>query len=182
MKAGGPEAMKCMRYIIKATIRYGRVMHSWKETRTVLIYTKGDREDLKNWRPITITNYIYRIDMSLMARAFPQINFQHALYVDISKRFIKKTKGCSEHGILLNEPFQDAKRNYEKTGIECLILVTIAEAVPCILAQLKTADGEYVFNTVQLDHGRRWGSHGCRSEANGSLVRLCKAKTAKSGE
>jgi hypothetical protein len=48
MTGGGKEAVKFTRYIIKATIRYDRVTESWKETRTVLIYKKGDHEDLKN--------------------------------------------------------------------------------------------------------------------------------------
>jgi hypothetical protein len=45
-----------------------------------------------------------------MARAFQQVNLQHGIYVDAQKGFIKKTNICSEHGILLNELFQDAKR------------------------------------------------------------------------
>jgi hypothetical protein len=45
-----------------------------------------------------------------MARAFQQMNLQHGIYVDAQKGFIKKTNGCSEHGILLNELFQDAKK------------------------------------------------------------------------
>jgi hypothetical protein len=40
MKTGGSEAAKFMRYIIKATIRCGRVMYSWKEARIILIYRK----------------------------------------------------------------------------------------------------------------------------------------------
>jgi hypothetical protein len=45
-----------------------------------------------------------------MARAFQQTNLQHGVYVDAEKGFIKKMNRCSEHGILLNELFQDAKR------------------------------------------------------------------------
>jgi hypothetical protein len=70
MKARDPEVVKFMRYIIKTTIRCGRVMDSWKQARTVFIYKKRHREDLKNWRPITITNCIYRIYTCLMGRAF----------------------------------------------------------------------------------------------------------------
>jgi hypothetical protein len=45
-----------------------------------------------------------------MARPFEQINLQHGIYVDAQKGFIKKTNGCSEHDILSNELFQDAKK------------------------------------------------------------------------
>jgi hypothetical protein len=110
MKARGAEAVKFMRYIIKATIRCDRVMDSRKDARMVLMCKKGDREDLKNWRPITITNSIYWTCMCLMVRAFQQMNLQYGIYIDAQKRFIEKTNGCSEHSILLNELFQDAKR------------------------------------------------------------------------
>jgi hypothetical protein len=42
MNGAGPEAVKCMKRIIKATIRCGRVFDSWKAARTVLIYNKGN--------------------------------------------------------------------------------------------------------------------------------------------
>jgi hypothetical protein len=45
-----------------------------------------------------------------MARSFQQMNLQSAIYVNTQMDFIKKTNRCSEHGILLNELFQDAKR------------------------------------------------------------------------
>jgi hypothetical protein len=48
LKAGGPEAVKLMRYIIKAPIRCSGVMDSRKEARTVLIHRKGGHGDLKN--------------------------------------------------------------------------------------------------------------------------------------
>jgi hypothetical protein len=113
MKAAGQEGVKFMRAIIKATIKCRRVIGSWKEARTVLIYKKGERTDPKNWRPITITNCIYRIYTCLMARSFQQINLQHGIFIDVQKGFIKKTNGCSEHGIILNELFQNAKRTHK---------------------------------------------------------------------
>jgi chaperonin cofactor prefoldin len=110
IKTAGPEAIKFMKRIIKPTIRCDRVFESWKEARTVLIYKKGERTHPKNWRPITITNYTYRIYTCLMARAFQQVNSQHGIYADTQKDFIKKTNKCSKQSITLKEFFQDAKR------------------------------------------------------------------------
>jgi hypothetical protein len=110
MKARGPKRIKFMRHIIKAIIRCGRVMDSWREARMVLIYEKGDREDLKDRTPITITNCVYRIYTWLMVRVFQQINLQYRIYVNAQNGLIKKRNRCSEHGILLNELFQDAKK------------------------------------------------------------------------
>jgi hypothetical protein len=110
IKTAGPEPIKFMKRIIKATIRCGRVFESWKAARIILIYKKGERTHPKNWRPITITNCTYRIYTCLMARAFQQMNSQHGIYADAQKDFIKKTNECSEQSIILKELFQDAKR------------------------------------------------------------------------
>jgi hypothetical protein len=104
-KTIGPEKVKFTRHIIEGMIAYARVFDSWKEARTVLIYKKGDRGDPKNWRPITIPQCVYQIYPSLMAKAFREINSRYTIYFDGQKGFIKKTKGCSEYGITLNEFF-----------------------------------------------------------------------------
>jgi hypothetical protein len=56
-----------MKHIIKTSIRCGRVMTSWKEARTIFLHKKGDREMIRNWRPISITNCAYRIFTCLLA-------------------------------------------------------------------------------------------------------------------
>jgi hypothetical protein len=74
MKAESPEALKSMRYIIKATVRCDRVMDSCKKARTILVYKKGVRDNLKNRRPVTLTNCLDRISACLMTRTFQQMN------------------------------------------------------------------------------------------------------------
>jgi hypothetical protein len=73
-KTMGPEKVKFTRHIIEGKIPCARVFDSWKEARTVLIYKKGDRDDPKNRRPITITQCVYQIYTCLMAKAFQEIN------------------------------------------------------------------------------------------------------------
>jgi hypothetical protein len=43
-------------------------------------------------------------------KSFLKDEFAYGIYVDRQKGFIKKTNGCSQHDILLNELFEDAKR------------------------------------------------------------------------
>jgi hypothetical protein len=114
-------------------------MNSWKEAQMVFICKKGDREDLKKWRPITITNSIYRICMCLMARAFQQMNLQYGIYIDAQKGFIEKTNGYSEHGILLDELFQDAKRKNNDLIVTAIDFSNAFDSVPhdLIMSTLK---------------------------------------------
>jgi hypothetical protein len=139
IKAAGPEAVKFMKRIIKATIRCDRVFDSWKEARTILICKKGERIDPKNWRPISIANCIYRVYTCLMARAFQQVNSQYRMFEDVQKGFIKKTNEWSKHAIILNELFQDANRNGNNLIVPAIDFTKAFGSVPdeLIMSTLK---------------------------------------------
>jgi hypothetical protein len=81
-KAVGKAGVQFLKDIISAAIRCGRVMGSWKEARTILLFKKGDQKEPSNWRPITITNCIYRIFTCLMARAVAKMNEEFHVYSD----------------------------------------------------------------------------------------------------
>jgi hypothetical protein len=110
IKAAGKAGVRFVKNLIVASIRCGRLMTKWKEARTILLYKKGDRNTITSWRPISITNCIYRIFTCLMARSFQAMNHKHQIYTDSQKRFIKKTNGCSEQGIMLNELIHNTRR------------------------------------------------------------------------
>jgi hypothetical protein len=129
MKAGGAEAAKFMKCIIKVTIGCDRVMDSWDEGRTALVCKKEDREDPTNGRSITITNCVYRVDTCLMVRAFQEMNLQRGIDVDARKDFVKKPNRCGEHGRLLNELFQDAER---KNKDLIVTVIDFSDAFGCI--------------------------------------------------
>jgi hypothetical protein len=111
IKGAGPEGIKFVRTLVRGIMKSGRVMSSWKKAKIVLIYKKGNRDQIENWRPISITNCMYRIFTCLMAIAFQEINSTMKIFSDTQKGFIQKTNGCSEHGILLNELLYDAHRS-----------------------------------------------------------------------
>jgi hypothetical protein len=129
-KAAKQGSIEFMRHIIKAAIRCGRVMTSWKEARTILLHKKGDREVIGNWRPISITNCSYRIFTCLLARAFQDINARYRVFNDPQKDFIKKTNGCSEHGIMLTELLLDARRGHKGLVMTTIDFVNAFGSVP----------------------------------------------------
>jgi hypothetical protein len=112
-KAAKQGSVEFMKHIIKTSIRCRRVMTSWKEARTILLHKKRDCEVIGNWRPISITNRPYWIFTCLLARGFQDINAKYGVFTDPQRCFIKKTTGCSEHGIMLNELFLDAPRRHK---------------------------------------------------------------------
>jgi hypothetical protein len=56
MKSAGTEGVKFMKLLIRGCIRGRRAMRTWKEAKTILLYKKGNRDEIGNWRPISITN------------------------------------------------------------------------------------------------------------------------------
>jgi hypothetical protein len=138
-KAAGTHGVKFLKYIISASIRCGRTISSWKEGRTILIFKKGDQNEPANWRPITITNCIYRIFTCLMSRAFASLNRNFHVYSDVQKGFIRKSNGCSEHSILLNELFNDANRHEKNLIVTTIDFTNAFGSVPheLIMSTLK---------------------------------------------
>jgi hypothetical protein len=87
-----------------------------------------------------------------MAICFQEINAIHNLFSDNQKGFMKKTNGCSEHGILLNELFQDAFRNHKGLVVRAIDLTNAFGAVPheLILSTMKQRNfPEWTRNIMQ---------------------------------
>jgi 3-dehydroquinate dehydratase len=130
MKGAGAEGVKFMKQLVRGCIRSGRVINTWKEAKTILLFKKGSREEIGNWRPISITNCMYRIFTCLIARAFQFMNSKVHIFSDCQKGFIKKTNGCSEHGIILNELLYNAKRNREGMVVTAIDFTNAFGSVP----------------------------------------------------
>jgi hypothetical protein len=130
MKGTGAEGVKFMKLLVRGCMRSGRVISTWKEAKTILLHKKGSRDEIGNWRPISITNCIYRIFTCLMARAFQFVNSKVHIFSDSQKGFIKKSNGCSEHGIILNELLHNANRNKEGLVVMAIDFTNAFGSVP----------------------------------------------------
>jgi hypothetical protein len=152
LKAAGKDGIKFMKYIVQGGISTGKVFDSWKSAKTILRHKKGDRNDPHNWRPISITNCLYRAFSCLMARCFHSINEKFHRFSNHQKGFIQKTNKCTEHGIILNELFHDARRNNKELVITAIDFANAFGSVPHepILSTMKQRNfPERAHNIVQ---------------------------------
>jgi hypothetical protein len=69
IKSAKEEGVKFVRILVEACVRNGRVLESRKEARTTLLHKRGERDQIQNWRPISMTNCVYRIFICLRARS-----------------------------------------------------------------------------------------------------------------
>lgn len=67
---------------------------SWRRLRTVFIYEKDDPNLAKNWRPIGINSYIYRIMICAITKSFIESKREDQLCNSTQKGFIPGQEGC----------------------------------------------------------------------------------------
>lgn len=60
-KEGGSHSVQFLADLFKSLINFKMIPPSWKESKTVLLFKKGEINDPHNWRPLSISNSIYRL-------------------------------------------------------------------------------------------------------------------------
>jgi hypothetical protein len=106
LKLGNSPMIEFIRQLFKRCVREGDVPDTWKQSKTVFLYKKGDSSDPKNWRPITITSCLYRLFMALNA-SFIQLKMHKQdnirVFSNSQKGFVAGVPGCMEHAVLTRE-------------------------------------------------------------------------------
>ena len=54
-----------------------KIPNSWKESKTVLLFKKGDREELKNYRPICLLSHIYKVFTKIITTRLTSLLDEH---------------------------------------------------------------------------------------------------------
>ena len=130
MSAAGPDAIsnvvwkanvsvtcKLVSRLMKAMLSSGKAPSAWKRSRTVMLFKKGDRNDVKSWRPISLTPTLYRIVMGHVSNVVQELNTRCPFLSHVQKGFISNVNGCSEHIGVLNELIAHATRNKRDINI-----------------------------------------------------------------
>jgi hypothetical protein len=96
--------------MMEVVIESGICPESWKGARTILICKSGDKQDLANWRPITITSIISRLVFYRSAQALHKEHENENINLCDSeqKDFIPKRAGCIEHTAIANALINNA--------------------------------------------------------------------------
>jgi hypothetical protein len=83
----------------------GICTEDWKNARTILLYKSGSKNDPANWRPITITNVIYRIIFCRIAQSIHKIHEKNNIPIcdPDQKGFVLKCACCMEHTTIVNK-------------------------------------------------------------------------------
>lgn len=102
---------------------------SWKSSTTVLLFKSGDRNNLKNWRPLALGNTIAKLYAAIIADRIQA-------WATVGKRISPEQKGflqyegCLEHNFLLQTAIDDARRSNKEVCIAWLDLENAFGSVP----------------------------------------------------
>jgi hypothetical protein len=97
LKPGGAPQSEFPGNTFRACVKYGWVPRTWKRSRTVFLYKKGEVTAPENWRPIAITSCVYRIFASMIS-GFIQQNLhkpgKRKIFSLAQKGFVSGVQGC----------------------------------------------------------------------------------------
>lgn len=119
-KLEAKESAAVIQKILEACLRCRRAPVQFKNSRTVFIYKKGDRSNPKNWRPLSISNALYRICMVVFSNYIEHCNRLHAILHESQKGFISGVNGTAENILSIMELFHDAQRSHKSLYVTAI--------------------------------------------------------------
>ena len=109
------KSSKFLKRLFTTVLRNSRVPVTWKRSSTILLHKGGNVNEIKNWRPISITNTQYRVFMCLMNDAFASLNETNGTLHSSQRGFTKGVNGGLQNTVLLQEIIHHARA--KKTGV-----------------------------------------------------------------
>jgi hypothetical protein len=111
LKFGKEPMIKFLAAIFKDCTECPRQPATCKRSRTALLYKMGKEEELKNWRPITVTSCAYRLFTAMITQWIPD---QHSfnklqIFSRTQKGFVQGQAGCIEHAVITREMISHAQ-------------------------------------------------------------------------
>lgn len=94
--------------VFNICLHHRRVPDSWRKSRTVLIYKKGDRGDPTNWRPISLGTTISKLYAGCLAARMQQWISDEDVLCRSQKGFLPHD-GVFEHNFVLQERMDAAR-------------------------------------------------------------------------
>lgn len=126
---GADPGARLLTALFNACYRLEAVPASWKTSNTVLVYKKGDRDSLDNWRPLALGDTAPKLFAALIADRMTDWAVMTNRLCPAQKGFLRD-EGCYEHNFVLQEILTDARRTRRQAVVAWLDLSNAFGSVP----------------------------------------------------
>ena len=141
LKTGGHELWRILTKLFNECLESENIPTQWKKSSTIIIPKKGDREDLKNYRPIALLPTIYKVFtkvlVSRMTRQFDeqqpreQAGFRSGFstidHLQVVNQMLERTRECKIPMCMI---FVDYEKAFDSIEINAVINALIRQNLP----------------------------------------------------
>ncbi|GFT64766.1 retrovirus-related Pol polyprotein from type-1 retrotransposable element R2 [Nephila pilipes] len=115
--------------IFNICLKLKDVPRAWKVSNCILIHKKGDQNMIENWRPIALSNKIYKLFMKYLTRKMQDWCSMNQVLSSAQKGFTPHD-GVIEHNFLLAQHIENATRRKNKSLIAFLDISNAFGSIP----------------------------------------------------
>jgi hypothetical protein len=115
--------------VFNAVHRLGTVPTDWGKSVTILLFKKGEKSDISNWRPISLSNTIAKLYSSVLANRLGRWAARNER-ISVAQKGFMPVDGCCEHNFALQAAITDARRSRRHCCIAWLDLTNAFGSVP----------------------------------------------------
>jgi hypothetical protein len=116
------EKAACMMIeLMKMLLGWGKCPTCWKRARTILLCKDGNKEAHENWRPISLTNILYRTIFGRFAEVIQNLDRKGIQVFEEEQKDFRTGKACwLEHNCSVNMIIDDAVSKNKKLYVLAL--------------------------------------------------------------
>ncbi|KAK6737034.1 hypothetical protein RB195_019620 [Necator americanus] len=151
LRAGGHPLHVILAAHMTSYLQKERIPDQWKTSRTVLIHKKGDREDLRNYRPICLLSVLYKVFTKIIltrisrtldeAQPQKQAGFRQGFScLDHIQTVSRVIEVCREYRLPLVLTFVDYEKAFDSVETNAILSALVDQGV----------DASYVRTLSQL--------------------------------
>ncbi|KAK6741275.1 hypothetical protein RB195_009246 [Necator americanus] len=138
LRAGGHPLHVILSAHMTSYLQKERIPDQWKTSRTVLIHKKGDREDLRNYRPICLLSVLYKlftkIILTRISRTLDEARLKNKL--DSAKgsllghiQTVSGSEVCREYRLPLVLTFVDYEKTFDSVETNAILSALVDQGV-----------------------------------------------------
>ncbi|GIY44823.1 retrovirus-related Pol polyprotein from type-1 retrotransposable element R2 [Caerostris darwini] len=154
--------------IFNICLRHQKVPPGWKESTTILLPKDGDPNLLCNWRPIALSNTIYKLFMKCVSQRLKDWLVRYDVLSTSQKGFMPHD-GVLEHNFIMHKRFEDARTKRKELCLAWLDVTNAFGAIPhCAIDDALAAAQVGISDFIPIGAGIK---QGC--PLSGLLFNLC---------